>query len=307
MSQLETRIEAVRGFNRFITRHVGALNEGLLDSEFSLTECRILYELADRPGLTASDLGRDLGLDAGYLSRTLRGFRERGLVEAAVSEGDGRRQELTLTEAGGRAFAPLNRRSRDEVAGVLAPLAEAEQVRLLAAMRTIESLLGAPAPAPRTVVLRPHRPGDIGWIIHRHADLYAREHGWDGTFEALVAEIGACFIRSFDPTRERCWIAEVDGAPVGSVLVVRQDDATAKLRLLYVEPATRGLGIGRRLVDEAIVYARSAGYRRMMLWTNDILTVARRIYETSGFKLVETERHHSFGHDLVGETWVREL
>ena len=307
MTDIDSRIEAVRAFNRFITRHIGALNEGLLESSFSLTECRILYELAHRPGVTASELGRDLGLDPGYLSRTLRGFRERGLLTTSTAEGDARRQELSLTATGAAAFAPLNERSRAEVAAVLAPLPEADQARLVDAMRTIETLIGdCRKPAP-TVVLRPHRPGDMGWIIHRHAALYAQEYGFDTDFEALVAEVAAGFIRNFDPARERCWVAERDGEPVGSVFVVRQDDTTAKLRLLYVEPSARGLGIGRRLVDEAVAYARATGYRRMVLWTNDILTAARRIYETGGFTLVESEPHRSFGQDMVGEIWALDL
>lgn len=307
MPDLDSRIEAVRAFNRFITRHIGALNEGLLASSFSLTECRLLYELAHRPGVTASELGRDLGLDPGYLSRLLRGLRERGLVASAAAAGDARRQELSLTETGAQSFAPLEQRSRAEVAAVLAPLGEAEQVRLLAAMRTIESLIGGRRPAAPTVVLRPHRPGDMGWIIHRHAALYAREYGFDNSFEALVAEVAAGIIRNFDPDRERCWVAELDGEPVGSVSVVREDDATAKLRLLYVEPSARGLGLGRRLVDEAVAFARTAGYRRMVLWTIDFLAAARRIYETGGFTLVERKPNHAFGRDMVDETWARDL
>lgn len=307
MTDLNSRIEAVRAFNRFITRQIGALNEGLLQSSFSLTECRILYELAHRPGVTASQLGRDLGLDAGYLSRTLRGFRDRGLVAASAAEGDARRQQLTLTETGVQAFAPLNERSREEVAAVLAPLPAADQARLIEAMHTIETLLGDRRPVAPTVVLRPHRPGDMGWIIHRHAALYAREYGFDTSFEALVAEVAAGFIRNFDPEHERCWIAERDGEPLGSVFIVRQDDTTAKLRLLYVEPSARGLGIGRRLVDEAVAYARATGYKRLVLWTNDILTAARKIYETGGFTLVEREPHHSFGQDMVGEIWAMDL
>lgn len=307
MADIDSRIEAVRAFNRFITRHIGALNEGLLKSSFSLTECRILYELAHRPGVTASRLGRDLGLDPGYLSRTLRGFRERGLVATTTAEGDARRQELALTDTGVAAFSPLDERSRAEVAAVLAPLAETDQDRLIEAMRTIETLLGDRAPTLPTVVLRPHRPGDMGWIIHRHAALYAQEYGWDGSFEAMVAEVAVDFIRNFDPARERCWVAELNGEPVGSVTVVRKDDTTAKLRLLYVEPSARGHGIGRRLVDEAVGYARATGYRRLVLWTNDILTAARRIYETAGFTLVASEPHRSFGHDMVGETWSLKL
>lgn len=307
MSDTEARINAVRAFNRFITRHVGALNEGLLDSSFSLTETRILYELANRPGVTASDLRRDLGLDPGYLSRILRNFRERGLVDTAPAPSDARRQELTLTDTGRRIFAPLNQRSRDEVAAMLAPLSDADQARLVEAMGTVETLLSGGKTTPDTVVLRPHRPGDIGWVIHRHAALYAQEYGWDNSFEALVAEVAAGFIRNFDPDRERCWIAEHNGEPVGSVFVVRPDETTAKLRLLYVEPSARGLGIGRRLVDEAVAFARATGCRRMVLWTNDILTAARKIYETAGFTLIESEKHRSFGHDLVGETWALDL
>lgn len=307
MVDTEARINAVRAFNRFITRHVGALNEGLLHSSFSLTETRILYELAHRPGVTASDLRRDLGLDPGYLSRILRNFRERGLVDTTPAPSDARRQELTLTETGERIFAPLNQRSRDEVAAMLAPLSEAAQARLVEAMRTVETLFGGGTTRADGVVLRPHRPGDMGWVIHRHAALYAQEYGWDNSFEAMVAEVAAGFIRNFDPERERCWIAEHDGEPVGSVFVVRADETTAKLRLLYVEPSARGLGIGRKLVDEAVAFARATGCRRIVLWTNDILTAARRIYETAGFTLVGSEKHQSFGHDLVGETWALEL
>lgn len=307
MSDLDSRIEAVRAFNRFITRHIGALNEGLLASSFSLTECRILYELAHRPGVTASELGRDLGLDPGYLSRLLRSFRERGLVTASAAENDARRQELRLTDTGDQAFAPLNQRSRTEVAAMLAPLAEADQARLIEAMHTIETLIGDRQPANPTIVLRPHRPGDMGWIVHRHAALYAREYGFDDGFEALVAEIASNFIRNFDPTCERCWMAERDGEPVGSVSVVRLDETTAKLRLLYVEPSARGLGIGRRLVDEAVAFARAAGYRRMMLWTIDFLSAARKIYETGGFTLVDRTPNHAFGRDMVDETWALDL
>ncbi len=257
--------------------------------------------------MTASALGRDLGLDPGYLSRTLKGFRERGLLTTIAAEGDARRQELSLTETGAAAFAPLNERSRAEVAAVLAPLSDAEQNRLVAAMRTIETLIGGRRRTAPTVVLRPHRPGDMGWIIHRHAALYAQEYGFDADFEALVAEVAAGLIRNFDPACERCWMAECDGEPVGSVSVVRQDDSTAKLRLLYVEPSARGLGIGRRLVDEAVAFARATGYRRMMLWTIDFLTAARRLYETGGFTLVDRKPNRAFGRDMVDETWALDL
>ncbi|MCP5150585.1 MAG: MarR family transcriptional regulator [Chromatiales bacterium] len=297
------RIAAVRRFGRFYTRHVGALNEGLLQSTFPLTEARVIYELANRQRPTASDLARELRLDPGYLSRLLRNFRERGLVEATPSPTDARQNLLGLTEQGRAAFETLDRSSRDEVARVLESLSEADQERLVEAMRTIETLLANEPPPPRPYLLRPHRPGDIGWVVHRHAVLYAREYGWDQSFEAMVAEIGARFIRDFDAARECCWLAERDGEILGSAFLVRDDDARAKLRLVYVEPEARGAGVGTRLVEECIRFARAAGYRSVTLWTNDILHAARRVYERLGFRLVERESHHSFGHDLVGENW----
>jgi DNA-binding MarR family transcriptional regulator/GNAT superfamily N-acetyltransferase len=303
----EDRIAAVRRFNRFYTQRIGVLREGLLDSPFSLTQSRVLYELAHRPPLTASELARDLALDAGYLSRILRGFEADRLVARTPSEADGRQSFIALTPAGRDAFAPLDSRSRAEIGTLLAPLSEPQQRRLVEAMATIATLLGGAPAAKEPYLLRPHRPGDMGWVVHRHGVLYAEEYGWDETFEALVAEVVAGFIRNFDPKRERCWIAEKDGAIVGSVFLVRKSDEVAKLRLLYVEPGARGLGLGRRLVEECLRFARSAGYRRITLWTNSILLPARRIYETTGFSLVASEPHRSFGHDLVGETWERAL
>ncbi|MBI3515924.1 MAG: bifunctional helix-turn-helix transcriptional regulator/GNAT family N-acetyltransferase [Proteobacteria bacterium] len=303
MADLAERVAAVRRFNRFYTKQIGVLREGLHDSAFSLTEARVLYELAHRDGLTAGQLAKELALDAGYLSRILRAFARRGLLDKTVSEADGRQSLLALTKAGRAAFAPLNEGSRVEIGAMLAPLADARQRRLVAAMDTIEGLLSGRDGAAVPYLLRPHQPGDIGWVAHRQAVLYAEAYGFDERFEALVAEIGARFINRFDPKRERCWIAERDGEIVGSVFLVKQSARTAKLRLLYVEPSARGLGIGRRLVDECIRFARLKGYRKITLWTNDILVSARRIYQAAGFTLVAEERHHSFGHDLVGQNW----
>jgi len=301
------RIEAVRRFNRFYTRQIGVLLEGLLRSPYSLTEARILYELAHRGETTASVLGSDLGLDAGYLSRLLGGFEKHGLILREVSGRDGRQRILRLTEEGETAFAMLNARSRNEVGAMLGELSNEQQSRLVAAMQTIEELLGA-TPEPSTpYLLRPHQPGDMGWVVHRHAVLYAETYGWDETFEALVARIAADFIDNFDPKNERCWIAEMDGAIVGSVFVVKQSDEVAKLRLLLVEPKARGLGLGKRLVAECIAFARRRGYRKLVLWTNDILHAARHIYEQEGFVLVDEEPHHSFGVDLVGQNWELDL
>jgi DNA-binding MarR family transcriptional regulator/GNAT superfamily N-acetyltransferase len=304
---LEERIAAIRRFNRFYTQKIGVLREGLHESPFSLAEARVLYELAHRPPLTASALAKDLALDAGYLSRILRRFEARGLVERARSEVDGRQSFVALTEAGRTAFAPLDRGSRKEIGALLETLTEPEQRRLVAAARTIEALLGADPAREGPYLLRPHRPGDMGWVVHRHGVLYAEEYGWDESFEALVAEVAAEFVKGFDPKRERCWIAEKDGAIVGSAFLVRKSDEVAKLRLLYVEPGARGLGLGRRLVEECVRFARSAGYRRITLWTNSVLVAARHIYEGAGFALVASEPHRSFGHDLVGETWERDL
>lgn len=303
----DDRIAAVRRFNRFYTQQIGVLREGLHESRFSLTQARVLYELAQRPPLPAAELARDLALDAGYLSRILRGFETEGLIVRTPSKTDARQSSIALTEAGRAAFAPLDRASREEISALLRRLPGPQQQRLVEAMRTIETLLGdRPASRP-PYLLRPHRAGDIGWVVHRHGVLYAEEYGWDETFEALVAEVGAEFIKNFDPKRERCWIAEQDGAIVGSVFLVRKTDEIAKLRLLYVEPFARGAGIGRRLVEECLRFAKSVGYRRITLWTNSVLVAARRIYETAGFELVASEPHHSFGHDLVGETWERDL
>jgi DNA-binding MarR family transcriptional regulator/GNAT superfamily N-acetyltransferase len=299
----EHRIAAVRRFTRFYTRQIGVLREGLHASPFSLSEARVLYELANRSAPTAADIARDLGLDAGYLSRILRGFAQRGFLARSRSQDDGRESHLALTPAGRTAFAPLDRGSHDEVAALLAPLSEGAQARLIEAMATVEQLLGERSAAAPPYLLRPHQVGDMGWVVSRHGALYAQEYNWNMEFEALVAEIVAAFIKNFDPARERCWIAEVDGAPVGSVFLVKQSDEVGKLRLLLVEPQARGLGIGARLVAECIRFARLCGYRTLTLWTNDVLIAARRIYQAAGFHLVAEEKHHSFGHDLVGQNW----
>jgi DNA-binding MarR family transcriptional regulator/GNAT superfamily N-acetyltransferase len=306
------RVEAIRRFNRFYTRRIGVLHEGLLASKFTLTESRLLWELAHRDRLTATELARELDLDAGYLSRLLRSFKERGLVRSARATDDARHQHLSLTAAGRRAFAPIDARSQTDVSGLLARLVETQQQQLLAAMTAIEQLLGEPAPARgRPLLLRAHRPGDMGWVISRHGALYADEYAWSADFEALVARIAADFLERFDARREACWIAERDGANVGSVFLVQARDAAtqapidgvAQLRMLLVEPSARGLGLGERLVDECQRFARRAGYRKIMLWTNSLLDAARGIYRKQGYVLVKSEPHHSFGHDLVGEIW----
>ncbi|MFW6079944.1 MAG: bifunctional helix-turn-helix transcriptional regulator/GNAT family N-acetyltransferase [Gemmatimonadota bacterium] len=303
------RVEAVRRFNRFYTRQIGLLEEGLLESPFTLTEARVIYELAHHERTTATHLARELDLDAGYLSRILRAFRKRGLVEQEVAEEDRRRRLLSLTESGQEAFARLNAASRDVISAMLTELSETDQQRLVGAMHVIEGLLGAEPEHRVPYILRPHQTGDMGWVVHRHGVLYGQEYGWDERFEALVAEIVADFIRGFDPGRERCWIAEKEGENVGSVFLVRhpEREGVAKLRLLLVEPKARGLGIGTRLVQECTRFARRAGYHTITLWTNSVLHAARRIYEREGYELVDEAPHDSFGHDLVGQTWELEL
>jgi DNA-binding MarR family transcriptional regulator/GNAT superfamily N-acetyltransferase len=303
---LENRISEIRHFNRFLTRQIGALREGLLHSPYSLTEARILFELAHHDNLTATHLCRDLGLDAGYLSRILARLEQQGLVDKVLSDSDGRQRLLRLTTDGQKEFAILDKRSRDEIAEMLTDLHEEDQQRLLKAMHTVENILNKSLKFSEPFVLRLHEPGDMGWVTHRHGVLYAQEYGWDEHFEALVAKIVSDFITNYNPARERCWIAEMNGEIVGSVFVVDAHDAggtTAKLRLLLVEPKARGLGLGNRLVEECLRFARRVGYKKMILWTNSVLKEARHIYEKKGFTLVAEEPHHSFGHDLVGETW----
>jgi DNA-binding MarR family transcriptional regulator/GNAT superfamily N-acetyltransferase len=301
----ERRVAAVRRFNRFYTSRIGVLH--YLGSDFSLAEVRVLYELAHRADPpAATELCRDLGVDAGYLSRLLRGFERRRLITRTRSEIDGRRSHVALTAAGRAAFAPLGARSHDEIAALLAPLAEPDQQRLVEAMQTIEGILGGRDRTP-PFTLRPHRPGDMGWVVQRHGALYAEEYGWDERFEALVAGIVAKFIEHYDAARERCWIAEKDGERVGSVFLVRRSATVAQLRLLLVEPRARGLGVGTHLVAECERFARDVGYRTIVLWTNSVLLAARRIYEAAGYRLTKKERHTSFGHDLIGETWEKRL
>jgi DNA-binding MarR family transcriptional regulator/GNAT superfamily N-acetyltransferase len=299
------RIAAIRGFNRFYTRRIGVLREHLSASPFSLAEARLLYELAHHCETSPTDLAAALDLDPGYLSRILQRLKREGLVRQARSPTDRRRAILSLTEAGAAAFAPLDQGARDEIARLIEPLPDPAQAELVTAMRHIETLLGG-APT-RPYVLRPHRPGDIGWVIARHGALYAAEYGFDARFEALVARVAGDFLAHHDPARERCWIAERDGVNLGSIFLVRASDELAKLRLLIVEPAARGEGIGRRLVEECVAFARGAGYRRLTLWTQDVLTTARHIYERAGFRLVQSRPHRDFGPPITGEDWDLEL
>jgi len=311
MAGLQQRVAAVRRFNRFYTRQLGVLRKTFLDSPYSLGEARLLYEIAHRRTATASEIGRALELDAGYLSRALRDFEKRGLIQRKVLSGDARQSHLMLSAAGRKAFAPLERRSRRDVAATLERLKPADQARLVAAMRTIETLLegdaeATPQPAPR-IVLRAPVPGDFGWIVKRHAELYGEEYGWVAPFEGVCAQIVADFVNTSDPERERCWIAEIDGENAGSIMLVKDSEEVARIRLLLLDPAARGLGLGTRLVDECIRFARGAGYRRITLWTHSVLTAARHIYEKAGFRLTRTETHRSWGRPVTGEHWDLEF
>jgi DNA-binding MarR family transcriptional regulator/GNAT superfamily N-acetyltransferase len=302
----EDRVAAVRAFNRFYTARIGALRDGLLRTPHSLTEARVLYELGQREVTEVADLRREMDIDAGFLSRLLARLQRDGLVARERSTDDARRRRIRLTEEGRAAFAELDRRSAQEIGAVLGALSEDDQRRLIAAMDVVRDVL-TDSPAPAGFVLRAPGPGDLGWIVQAHGAMYAQQYGWDETFEALVARIVADYAAAHDPRREAAWIAEVDGEPAGCVLCVRRDDDTAQLRLLLVTPRARGRGIGGRLIEECLRFAERAGYRRITLWTNDVLHEARRLYERAGFELVESAPHHSFGHDLVEQTWARDL
>ena len=302
--RLHERIEAMRSFNRFYTRRIGVLHAGLLDSPFSLTEVRVLYELAHREKPTAWEIGEALNLDPGYLSRILTAFEKRKLIKKIASAIDGRSSLLTLTRIGRETLAPLEKRSAEQAGVALKKLSVADQCRLIGAMHAIEKLLsGERQTSKAPYLMRPPQPGDLGWVVHRHGVLYAQEYGYDEGFEALVAGIVAKFVQRYDAKRERCWIAERDGEIVGSVFLVADSKTVAKLRLLYVEPSARGLGIGGRLVSECVRFARQAGYKKILLWTQSELDAARHIYKKAGFRVTHRERHHSFSKDLVAETW----
>jgi DNA-binding MarR family transcriptional regulator/GNAT superfamily N-acetyltransferase len=307
MSASPAQVARVRAFNRFHTRLVGALDRRILDSPYSLTESRVLFEIAHGRDLTAAALAKALRLDPAYLSRVLARLAALGLVDKRPSASDGRASTLRLTRAGRVAFDGLDRAADAEAAATLEPLSRTRRAKVAVAMATIMAELSAEPAAEPAIVIRGHAPGDVGWIVHRHGALYAAEYGWDETFEGLVAEIAGRFLKAHDPTRERCWVAERESEILGSVFVVDAGDGVAKLRLLYVEPNARGSGLGRRLVDEALRFAARAGYRKMTLWTNDILVAARRVYEATGFRLVASEPHRSFGKALVGETWEKGL
>lgn len=302
MSSPTNHVATVRSFNRFYTRHLGVLDQQLLESPYSLTEARVLYELAHTDGLSARELGDTLGLDTGYLSRILKGFTEKSLISRKPSASDRRQQLLSLTAKGRLAFGRLNRDSHDQVEAMLAGLG-AHATRVLQAMTIIEALLGTGDDPEPAATLRSPRPGDMGWVVQAHGALYAAEYGYDASFEGLVADIVAKYLASFDPSRERCWIAEMDGRQVGSIFLVKGADDIAKIRLLVLDPTARGQRLGHRLVDEAIGFARQCGYRKITLWTQSNLLAARKIYERAGFKLTASEPHRSFGQDLVGETW----
>ena len=298
---MDDTVAAVRSFNRFYTRQIGILHEGLARSPYSLTQVHVLFEIARQPGISATAVRELLHLDAGYLSRILQGFEEQGLLSRTTSEADARRSELSLTAKGRRIFTRLNDSAQAEVSAMMNTLPEPDQRRLVQAMDTIRGILEAPA--RKDFALRTHRPGDIGWVIQRHGEIYFAEHGWDERFEAIVAGIAAKFIETFNPRQERCWIAERDGERLGSIFAVRHSATEAKLRLLLVEPHARGCGIGRRLVQECIDFTRKAGYRKLTLWTDDILTSARNIYRAAGFRIVKETPHQTFGIKLLGETW----
>lgn len=298
-----TVIAEIRRFNRFYTRTIGLLEETLTRSEFTLTEARVLFELGHRSSPAASEIAGDLRLDPAYLARILKKFADAGLTAAQVDHADGRRRILSLTAKGRDALAGIQAAADQDAARLVDRLSGAQRHELEGAMRKVVELLDPSGDGKPRIDLRPHRAGDVGWVVQRQAVLYAEEYGWDITFEALLAEIGAAFIRDFREERDFCWIAELCGEPVGAVFLVHDDDATAKLRLLHVDATARGLGIGKLLVRACIDKARAFGYRRVMLWTNDVLVAARAIYERAGFRLVAEERHHSFGKDLVGQTW----
>jgi len=304
---MRQHVASLRNFNRFYTKQIGLLRKGYFDGPFSLAEVRVLYELVHRKQPTASEIAKALELDAGYLSRMLANFEKRGLIVRKQSRTDARQSHLSLSKKGEQAFSPLEAKTQKQAADMLSNLSPAEQDRLVDAMRTIERLLGAQPPEEAPYTLRSHRPGDIGWVIHRHGALYADEYGWDESFEALVADIAAKFIQNFDPEGERCWIAERDGAILGSIFLVKKSERVAKLRMLLVEPAARGLGIGKRLVDECIRFAREAGYRKITLWTQSDLFAARGIYAKAGFRLVKKWPMRKFGHDLISEIWDLKL
>jgi DNA-binding MarR family transcriptional regulator/GNAT superfamily N-acetyltransferase len=302
----DDRIAEVRAFNRFYTSKLGVLDQQLLKSPFSLSEARVLYELANREDPAAKEIGIELGLDPGYLSRIIQNFEEKALLTRKPLPADRRQFRLSLTAKGRQAFAKLNRSSDDDVADMLGPLSPGKRERLVQAMATIERLLGTPAGRP-AATLRSPRPGDMGWVVQSHGALYAAEYGFDSSFESLVAEIAAKFLASFDASRERCWIADIDGVQAGSVFLVKHSDDVAKLRLLLVDPAARGQRLGQRLVAETIAFAKACGYRKITLWTQSILVAARKIYQDAGFVLVATEPHRGFGRGLIGETWELEL
>jgi DNA-binding MarR family transcriptional regulator/GNAT superfamily N-acetyltransferase len=307
VSDNSRQIEAVRRFNRFYTKQIGVVTDQYLESPFSLTEARVIFELAHNKETTAAELAAFLNIDPGYLSRILTHFKKLGLIIKTSSNQDRRQSILQLSEAGVETFNTLNTRSRAGIEVMLSKVPGLDQQRLIEAMHTIERLLVGETKEKVSYILRPPHIGDMGWVVQSHAALYATEYNWDEQFEALIAEIVAAFIKNFDPKFERCWIAEKDGENIGSIFVVKKSDTVAKLRLLLVEPKARGLGVGQRLVEESIRFARQAGYKKMTLWTNSILSAARHIYSQVGFTLVESEPHYSFGQDLVSETWELEL
>jgi DNA-binding MarR family transcriptional regulator/N-acetylglutamate synthase-like GNAT family acetyltransferase len=303
----DDQISAVRAFNRFYTSKLGFLDNRLLKSPFSLSEARVLYELANRQNPSAKGIGIELGLDPGYLSRIIQKLDKDGLITRKPVPADRRQHQLNLTAKGRQTYSKLDRSSHVAVADMLATLSDSDCTRLIGAMGAIEKLLASPAVSPTLATLRVPRPGDMGWVVQSHGALYAGEYGFDSSFEALVAEIVAKFLNSFDASRERCWIADIDGAQAGSVFLVRQSDEVAKLRLLLVDPTGRGQGLGQRMVGECISFARACGYRKMTLWTQSVLLAARKIYQQTGFVLTATEPHRSFGQNLIGETWELKL